>query len=251
MDNVAEGQTSVTIGGRDKHIMSYLGDFLFTPERARTPVKALSGGECNRLLLAKLFTKPANMLVLDEPTNDLDVETLELLEELLASFDGTVLLVSHDRAFMDNVVTSVFAFEGNGRVKEYVGGYTDWVRQGGKFPTELAGGDAGGDSKAAKKDKAAESKAEKSAEAAQPVAKAAPKKKLSYKLQRELDLLPAEIERLETELEELHEMTSDNNFYQQDQAKVAETLDKLQQTEEALEAAMDRWVELEAMQEGE
>lgn len=252
MDNVAEGQTSITIGGRDKHIMSYLGDFLFTPERARTPVKALSGGECNRLLLAKLFTKPANMLVLDEPTNDLDVETLELLEELLASFDGTVLLVSHDRAFMDNVVTSVFAFEGNGRVKEYVGGYTDWVRQGGKFPTELAGGDAGQGGKQGKKDKTSEPAAEKKTEATKTAEqKAAPKKKLSYKLQRELDLLPAEIERLETELEELHEMTSDNNFYQQDQAKVAEMLDKLQQTEQELEAAMDRWVELEAMQEGE
>lgn len=114
--------------------MSYLQDFLFTPDRVRQPVKALSGGESNRLLLAKLFTQPANVLVLDEPTNDLDVETLELLEELLLDFDGTLLLVSHDRAFMDNVVTSVLAFEGEGRVREYVGGYTDWVRQGGKLP---------------------------------------------------------------------------------------------------------------------
>jgi ATP-binding cassette subfamily F protein uup len=248
MENVAEGQTSITIGGRDKHIMSYLGDFLFSPERARTPVKALSGGECNRLLLAKLFTKPANMLVLDEPTNDLDVETLELLEELLASFDGTVLLVSHDRAFMDNVVTSVFAFEGDGEVKEYVGGYSDWVRQGGRFPKEISGGDASiAAEQAAKK---AEPKSE--AKPAEPVKKAAVKtKKLSYKLQRELDLLPAEIERLETALEELQTLTGDNSFYQKDQAVVSETLDKMQQAEADLEVAMDRWVELEAMAEEE
>lgn len=241
MDNVAEGRSSISIGGRDKHVMSYLGDFLFSPERARTPVKALSGGECNRLLLAKLFTKPANMLVLDEPTNDLDVETLELLEELLLDFDGTVLLVSHDRAFMDNVVTSVFAFEGDGVVREYVGGYSDWVRQGGRFPQENAGGVA-----TASKERS-EKKEEKPAQSA-PV-KAAAKKKLSYKLQRELDQLPAEIERLEAELEALHETTADSNFYQQDQSKVSEVLDTLQQTEQALEQAMDRWVELEAMQE--
>ncbi|MBB1486083.1 ATP-binding cassette ATPase Uup [Oceanospirillum sediminis] len=250
MDNVAEGSSSISIGGRDKHVMSYLGDFLFTPERARTPVKALSGGECNRLLLAKLFTKPANMLVMDEPTNDLDVETLELLEELLLNFDGTVLLVSHDRAFMDNVVTGVFAFEGNGIVREYVGGYSDWVRQGGKFPEENAGGEAS----AAKKDivssKETETVKERSLDKA-PAKSSGKAKKLSYKLQRELDQLPAEIERLETELESLHETTSDNNFYQQDQAKVADVLAKLQETEAELEAVMDRWVELEAMQEGE
>ena len=247
MDNVAEGQTSISIGGRDKHVMSYLQDFLFSPERARTPVKALSGGECNRLLLAKLFTKPANMLVLDEPTNDLDVETLELLEELIANFDGTVFLVSHDRAFMDNVVTSVFAFEGDGEVKEYVGGYTDWVRQGGKFPPEAAGGD-GNDSATLKTETPAKAEpvtaAEKPAE--KPVAKG---KKLSYKLQRELDLLPAEIEKLEAELEALHTTTGDAAFYQGDPVKVAKTLDKLQHKESELEKAMDRWVELEAMKD--
>ncbi len=133
-DNVAQGSDRIAVGGKDKHVISYLQDFLFTPERARQPVKALSGGESNRLLLAKLFTQPANVLVLDEPTNDLDVETLELLEELLLDFDGTLLLVSHDRAFMDNVVTGVLAFEGDGVVREYVGGYSDWVRQGGKLP---------------------------------------------------------------------------------------------------------------------
>jgi len=247
MDNVAAGQTSITIGGRDKHVMSYLQDFLFSPERARTPVKALSGGECNRLLLAKLFTKPANMLVLDEPTNDLDVETLELLEELIANFDGTVFLVSHDRAFMDNVVTSVFAFEGDGLVKEYVGGYSDWVRQGGKFPPESAGGD-GNDSNTLKTDATAEVPAK--AEPAKPAEKPAPKgKKLSYKLQRELDQLPGVIEKLEAELEELHTITGDGAFYQGDPAKVAKTLDKLQHKESELETAMDRWVELEAMKE--
>ena len=247
MDNVAAGQTSITIGGRDKHVMSYLQDFLFSPERARTPVKALSGGECNRLLLAKLFTKPANMLVLDEPTNDLDVETLELLEELIANFDGTVFLVSHDRAFMDNVVTSVFAFEGDGLVKEYVGGYSDWVRQGGKFPPESAGGD-GNDSDTLKTEATAEAPAK--AESEKPAEKPAPKgKKLSYKLQRELDQLPGVIEKLEAELEELHTITGDGAFYQGDPAKVAKTLDKLQHKESELETAMDRWVELEAMKE--
>lgn len=133
-DNVAQGSDRVSVGGKDRHVMSYLQDFLFTPERVRQPVKALSGGESNRLLLAKLFTQPANVLVLDEPTNDLDMETLELLEELLLDFDGTLLLVSHDRTFMDNVVTSMLAFEGEGKVREYVGGYTDWIRQGERFP---------------------------------------------------------------------------------------------------------------------
>ncbi len=250
MDNVAEGQTSITIGGRDKHIMSYLQDFLFSPERARTPVKALSGGECNRLLLAKLFTKPANMLVLDEPTNDLDVETLELLEELLLNFDGTVLLVSHDRAFMDNVVTSVFAFEGDGVVKEYVGGYSDWVRQGGKFPPEASGGD-GNDSTTLRATQADDSavNGDKPTAARSSEKTAAKGKKLSYKLQRELDQLPALIEKLESELEVLHTTTGDAAFYQGDPDKVSKTLDKLQQKEQDLEQAMDRWVELEAMKE--
>ncbi len=208
-DNVAQGSDRISVGGRDRHVMSYLQDFLFTPERVRQPVKALSGGESNRLLLAKLFTQPANVLVLDEPTNDLDVETLELLEELLLDFDGTLLLVSHDRAFMDNVVTSVLAFEGEGRVREYVGGYSDWVRQGGSLPpapwegaarqhAELVaeavagaiGGHAGcgrGAEKAASADPAS---AANRGVARKPA-------KLSYKLQRELDGLPAEIERLE------------------------------------------------------
>ncbi len=131
IDNVAEGRDFIDIDGQSRHVLSYLGDFLFSPQRARTPVKALSGGERARLLLAKLFSKPANLLVLDEPTNDLDVETLELLEEVLLTFNGTVLMVSHDRAFLDNVVTSTLVFEGEGKVREYVGGYQDWIRQGG------------------------------------------------------------------------------------------------------------------------
>lgn len=130
IDNLAEGRDFIEIDGQNRHVLSYLGDFLFSPQRARTPVKALSGGERARLLLAKLFSKPANLLVLDEPTNDLDVETLELLEEVLSNYKGTVLMVSHDRAFLDNVVTSTLVFEGEGKVREYVGGYEDWIRQG-------------------------------------------------------------------------------------------------------------------------
>ncbi|HSC83894.1 MAG TPA: ATP-binding cassette domain-containing protein, partial [Pseudomonas sp.] len=175
IDNVAEGRDFITIDGQSRHVLSYLGDFLFSPQRARTPVKALSGGERARLLLAKLFSKPANLLVLDEPTNDLDVETLELLEEVLLSFPGTVLMVSHDRAFLDNVVTSTLVFENDGRVREYVGGYQDWLRQGGS-PRLLGVGE----SKSGK----AELSAVAPAAPVESVTEAAPsaKKKLSYKL---------------------------------------------------------------------
>ncbi len=244
-DNVAQGSDRVTVGGRDRHVMSYLQDFLFTPERVRQPVKALSGGESNRLLLAKLFTQPANVLVLDEPTNDLDVETLELLEELLLDFDGTLLLVSHDRAFMDNVVTSVLAFEGEGRVREYVGGYTDWVRQGGKLPPAPWEG-------------AARQRVEPVAEVAPapsaPSDTAGPTRKpvkLSYKLQRELDGLPAEIERLEGEVARLEATVGDPGFYQQDADTVASMLAALGERQAELDAAMERWMELEAMASGE
>ena len=150
VDNLAEGREFITIDGQNRHVLSYLGDFLFSPQRARTPVKALSGGERARLLLAKLFSKPANLLVLDEPTNDLDVETLELLEEVLLGFQGTVLMVSHDRAFLDNVVTSTLVFQGGGEVREYVGGYQDWLRQGGS-PRLLGVAESGGETKDAKK----------------------------------------------------------------------------------------------------
>jgi ATP-binding cassette subfamily F protein uup len=242
-DNVAQGSDHVSVGGKDRHVMSYLQDFLFTPERVRQPVRALSGGESNRLLLAKLFTQPANVLVLDEPTNDLDMETLELLEELLLDFDGTLLLVSHDRTFMDNVVTSVLAFEGEGQVREYVGGYTDWVRQGGTLPPAPWEG-------------AARQQTEPTREATPTPAEAsaAPAKKsvkLSYKLQRELNSLPADIERLEQQVETLEATTGDPAFYQQPADTVTARLKELDDAQQALEAVMERWMELEAMTEGQ
>nr|WP_298250154.1 ATP-binding cassette domain-containing protein [uncultured Halomonas sp.] len=253
-DNVAQGSDRVTVGGRDRHVMSYLQDFLFTPERVRQPVKALSGGESNRLLLAKLFTQPANVLVLDEPTNDLDVETLELLEELLLGFDGTLLLVSHDRAFMDNVVTSVLAFEGEGRVREYVGGYSDWVRQGGSLPpapwegaarqhaepvAEVSSTETGSQAPSA-----SDPAPTRSGEAKKPV-------KLSYKLQRELDGLPARIERLEEDVAAFEARVGDPAFYQQEAGDVTATLDALAASQAELDAAMERWMELEALAAGD
>ncbi|MEQ4537566.1 MAG: ATP-binding cassette domain-containing protein [Billgrantia sp.] len=245
-DNVAQGSDRIAVGGKDKHVISYLQDFLFTPERARQPVKALSGGESNRLLLAKLFTQPANVLVLDEPTNDLDVETLELLEELLLDFDGTLLLVSHDRAFMDNVVTGVLAFEGDGVVREYVGGYSDWVRQGGKLPPAPWEG-------AARQQVEPTAKAVEKAPAS-PAPSAPPAKKpakLSYKLQRELDALPAEIERLEAEVAEYEARVGDPAFYQQEAGVVSEVLQAMSDKQAELDAAMERWMELEALAAGE
>lgn len=241
-DNVAQGSDRVTVGGRDRHVMSYLQDFLFTPDRVRQPVKALSGGESNRLLLAKLFTQPANVLVLDEPTNDLDMETLELLEELLLNFDGTLLLVSHDRTFMDNVVTSVLAFEGEGRVQEYVGGYHDWQRQGGRLPP--APWEGGHPTARRPVEAPAPPPPAPSAASAKPT-------KLSYKLQRELDGLPAEIERLEARVGELEGVTSEADFYQRDADTVSLTLKQLEQAQQSLDAAMERWMVLEAMAQGE
>lgn len=238
-ENVGEGKDTVEINGRDKHIIGYLGDFLFPPERARTPVKALSGGERNRVLLAKLFTKPANLLIMDEPTNDLDVETLELLEELLMNYQGTLLLVSHDRAFLDNVVTSVIAFEGEGAVREYVGGYQDWIRQGGRFIVEPETPDGIKETQKADKPKA-------SIEAKKPKTK----NKLSYKMQRELDLMPDTIANIEAELEKVMAITGADDFYSQDQALVQKELNKMTELETQLEQQMDRWVELEELQNG-
>tara|TARA_R110001606_G_scaffold155751_4_gene298046 strand:- start:162 stop:2093 length:1932 start_codon:yes stop_codon:yes gene_type:complete len=246
-ENVGEGKDVIEINGQNKHVIGYLGDFLFPPERARTPVKALSGGERNRVLLAKLFTRPANLLIMDEPTNDLDVETLELLEELLMNYDGTLLLVSHDRAFLDNVVTSVIAFEGEGRVKEYVGGYQDWIRQGGKFPTEST---SQTDDAPSKKEKA-KAEAKKAEDASQKsTVQAKPKAKLSYKIQREFDDMPATIAKLEEEIAALHVTTSAAEFYAGDADKVQKTLAKLAHKEEELETTMERWLELEEMQNG-
>lgn len=243
-ENVGEGKETIEINGQNKHVIGYLGDFLFPPERARTPVKALSGGERNRVLLAKLFTKPANLLVMDEPTNDLDVETLELLEELLMNYDGTLLLVSHDRAFLDNVVTSVIAFEGQGCVREYVGGYQDWIRQGGKFPSESTS--QTDEVKTAKPSVVAETPKAPVEQKTAPK----PKAKLSYKLQREFDGMPELIASLESEVEALQEITAGADFYAGDAQQVQDTLAKMAEKEQQLENTMERWLELEEMQNG-
>jgi len=225
-DNIANGNTTVTIEGRTRNVISYLQDFLFTPDRARTPARVLSGGERNRLLLARLFTKPANVLVLDEPTNDLDAETLELLEDLLVEFQGTLLLVSHDREFLDNVVTSTLVFEGDGRVGDYVGGYADWLRQ---RPAPV------GSSLAKEK----------------PFSKVSPKPakphKLSHKEQRELDGLPARIEALETEQVALTAKLADPAFYKREPGAFSAVKTRLDALEVDLAVALARWEELETI----
>ena len=233
LDNVAGGSDKVVIQGKQKHVISYLQDFLFPAKRCRQPVKALSGGERNRLLLAKLFTRPANVLVMDEPTNDLDLETLELLEELLLEFDGTLLLVSHDRAFLDNVVTSTLVFEGDGRVNAYVGGYQDWLRQRPQSvvvqsaPRTVA--------------KPAEQKpASKPADIVRP-------RKLSYKDQRELDRLPAQIEALESELDTIQTALGDPDLYRESPHRVNEFNSRMQQVERELAEAYARWEILEGL----
>ncbi len=231
LDSVAEGSDKVTVNGRDKHVMGYLQDFLFTPERARSPVRTLSGGERNRLLLARLFTRPANLLVMDEPTNDLDVETLELLEELLLDWQGTLLLVSHDRAFINNVVTATIAFEGDGSLNEYVGGYDDWLRQCPEAKTASA--------------------AVKQAQVLEEVKKpSATRAKLSYKDQRELDALPQRIEALETELQSFHQQMTDPEYFKRDSAAIAAERERMQRVEEELATAYSRWEALEALRDG-
>lgn len=233
-DNVS-GNTEITINGQSKHIMGYLQDFLFSPSRARAPAAKLSGGERNRLMLAKLFTQPFNFLVLDEPTNDLDYETLELLEQLLMDYSGTLLLVSHDRTFLNNVVTSTIAFEGNGQVHEYIGGYDDWLRQKREQAT---------DSVDAANHQAKEGKEPETTNTAKP--KTTNTKKLSYKLQRELDQLPQKIDELETKIAELTETMSSSEFYQQNADVVSATGNELKQLQEELDACFVRWEELEA-----
>ncbi len=233
-DNLAEGSDYIEINGRSRHVISYLQDFLFTPDRLRQPVKALSGGEQNRLILAKLFSKPANLLVMDEPTNDLDLETLELLEELLLNFEGTLLLVSHDREFLDNVVQSCIVFEGRGKVARYVGGYADWVRQGGTFANE--------------NEIAVEQitdKQQKPVEPA-PVPAAAPAKpKLSYKEQRELDQLPLQIEKAEKEIAALEAQVAAPEFFQKTHAETEPVFKKLTAAQQQLEKLFQRWQQLE------
>jgi len=230
MDSVGAGSQTVTINGRSQHVAGYLQNFLFPPERLRSPVSTLSGGERNRLLLARLFAQPANLLVMDEPTNDLDVETLELLEELLLEYQGTLLLVSHDRAFLDNAVTSTLVFEGDGRIGEYVGGYTDWLRQR-RNPTAPA-------------TEALRAKTQTPASAAEKTRTKS--RKLSYKEQREIETLPGKIETLETEHSQLQAAVSAAGFYQQPGEAISATLARLQSVTAELEEYYARWEALES-----
>ena len=243
MDNLADGKQEVTVGGRTRHALGYLQDFLFAPKRARTPVKALSGGEKNRLLLAKLFLKSNNLLILDEPTNDLDIETLELLEDLLANYQGTLLLVSHDRQFVDNTVTTSWIFEGEGKIEEFVGGYHDAQAQ--RLQVLATRGDTVVNSSSAK-EAAKESTAVEETLKSQPIENKS--KKLSYKLQRELETLPKVLETLEAEIEQLQAQVNQPDFFSQTSDKTQSTLDRLHAAEQELETAFERWEELESMQ---
>ncbi len=230
-DSVADGYDTVKIGGNSRHVIGYLRDFLFSPERARMPVKFLSGGERNRLLLARLFAKPANVIVLDEPTNDLDAETLELLEERLVEFAGTVLLVSHDRAFLNNVVTSTIVFE-DGGVREYVGGYDDWLQQRKLVATTPR----------VSKPEVARTPPRRVSEGTEPA-----KRRLSYSERRELDALPTTIEQCEAQIADLHRAMAEPQFYQQPGPQIAAEQARLVQLEEQLAAAYQRWEELEQL----
>jgi ATP-binding cassette subfamily F protein uup len=230
-DNVAYGSDHVTINGNRRHVIGYLQDFLFAPARARSPVKVLSGGERNRLLLAKLFTQPSNVLVLDEPTNDLDIETLDLLEELLSDYPGTVLLVSHDRAFINDVVTSTLVLEGDGRVSEYVGGYDDWLLQ------------------SRRKSEASVVPSKTEEKKALPVASKEKPRKLTFKEQKELETLPKRIEELDAEQQQIIATMGDPAFYRESGNKVAETKARLATVEKELAAAYKRWNELETLVE--
>ncbi len=245
IDNVCGGQEYIEVGGKRKHAISYLSDFLFTPDRIRTPAKALSGGEQNRAILAKVFSRPANILVLDEPTNDLDLETLELLEDLLLGFDGTVLLVSHDRKFMDNVVTSIMVFEEDSHVREYVGGYSDWVRHGGNL-SDFAAPQAGPAKDAVAKTIGGSAPAA----SAQPAAglgapQPAPKKKLSYGEKRALESALKRIDELEAQQAKLEALISDPTFYEGESSQVNETLKEVASVAEALAQAYADWEALE------
>jgi ATP-binding cassette subfamily F protein uup len=229
MDNVADGNEYVTVNGRTRHIIGYLEDFLFPPERARSPVKVLSGGERNRALLAKLFTQPSNVLVMDEPTNDLDTDTLELLEELLMEYTGAVLLVSHDRVFLNNVVTSTIVCEGDGKLAEYVGGYDDWLRQRGPATPGPAG-------KTGKSDKPEKSRPLKERP-----------RTLSFKENKELETLPGLIESLEAERDRLYEVLAAPDFYKHDGSRITEAKAKIGELEKEITTAYGRWELLESI----
>ncbi|HKO87114.1 MAG TPA: ATP-binding cassette domain-containing protein, partial [Burkholderiales bacterium] len=222
-DTISPGSEWIEVNGGRKHVMTYLGDFLFSPRRVNSPVRMLSGGERNRLLLARLFARPTNLLVLDEPTNDLDIESLELLEQSLQEYNGTLLLVSHDRAFLDNVATQTLAAEGNGEWHEYVGGYSDWLAQRRKASQDTA-----------REDKAAAANARER-----------PRVKLSYKDQRELDSLPAEIEALEGEQRALAARMSDPDYYKQDAATMRTDQTRVDEIEKRLIQKLARWEALE------
>ena len=226
---VGDGREYVTLNGKPRHVVGYLRGFLFSAKRALTPVRALSGGERNRVILARLFTQPANFLILDEPTNDLDVETLEVLEEKLAEFAGTLIVVSHDRAFLDNTVNSILAFEADGSIRHYVGNYSDWMKRG----RSLASGEA----------KRAQG-SPTDLDSSQPT-RPASARKLSYKLQRELDELPSVIESVETQLEQVRNQTLDSDFYARDYSETQPVLDQLADLEQELEQHLARWSELE------
>lgn len=259
MDWVADGADAVDLADGRRHVISYLNDFLFSPERARGPISALSGGERNRLVLAKLFAKPSNMLVLDEPTNDLDIETLELLEERLAEYPGTVLLASHDRAFLDNVVTNTLVFEGDGRITDYAGGHSDWramssgpstsAKSKQRPPKSSAGKSLAGKSPAGKSPGASSSGKKPGASPPLPASKPSQSRRLSYKEKRELETLPAEIETLEAELEALRTELADPQLYKTGGATVAVRVDSLQVSENELAKMYERWTELDSASE--
>jgi len=230
---VGEGRDYIMLNGKDRHVVGYLKNFLFTPKRSMTLIKSLSGGERNRVLLAKLLTRPANLIILDEPTNDLDVEMLEVLEEQLVNYAGTLIIVSHDRHFLDNVVTSVLVFEGDGKVQQYVGGYSDWAARG----KALLIKDIHGSEKTTQEEIKDEKQTKKVS------------KKLSYMLQREYDMLPDAIAKLESEVETLNLEISDESFYAKEYSETAPALEKLSEAEKELEGLMERWLELEEMQE--
>jgi len=231
-ENVGDGRTYIKMNGKERHIIGYLKGFLFTPKRSMMPVKSLSGGERNRIILAKLFTRAANLLILDEPTNDLDMETLEILEQRLTEYNGTLIVVSHDRQFLDNVVTSTIVFEANGKLKEYVGGYSDWLRQG----RELA-----------EADNPVENEPFAGKQSAALAARQA--KKLTYNEQRELDQLPENIQELEKRVNSLEERVSAADFYAQGHEISQPILQEFSQTQQSLDQALERWTELEDRQQ--
>ncbi len=230
-ETVGDGRDYILVTGKERHVIGYLRGFLFSPKRAMTKIGALSGGECNRVILARLFTQPTNLLVLDEPTNDLDVETLEVLEDRLMDYRGTLVVVSHDRAFLDNVVTQVLVFE-NGGVRRYPGGYSDWARRGGALTVKESPAAAAAESRSAA-----------------PAKPRGPAAKLSYKAKRELDLLPARIDALEAEVKSLQERIGEPGFYEHPFPQVQAVLDELAARQAELESAVDRWAELESLQQ--